>query len=192
MEFEVEKILNKRISNKKIEYLIKWSGYEKCTWEPEENLSNSQYLIYKFEEKNKKNSIIERNNRSINREKEKIMENEENNIFLNKKRAKNFYGYNEKKKSKKIEKQTNNFKNEETQTDFIEKNNKKDILSFNYLKDKKITNIKKLYIHNNVIYADIEFLDNENIKNGKTTTKNIVKINPDLLIEKYESLIIIL
>ena len=40
-EFEVEKILNKRIrKNGKIEYHIKWRGYshKENSWEPKENI----------------------------------------------------------------------------------------------------------------------------------------------------------
>lgn len=47
--FEVEKIMEKRSHNGRIEYLIKWAGYSDVdnTWEPIENISES--LVKKFE-----------------------------------------------------------------------------------------------------------------------------------------------
>jgi hypothetical protein len=49
-EHEVEQIIDSRIKYKKIQYLIDWKGYDQShrTWEPEENLSNSQRLIKEF------------------------------------------------------------------------------------------------------------------------------------------------
>lgn len=37
-DYEVEQILNHREVNGKMEYLIKWKGYDEETWEPEQNL----------------------------------------------------------------------------------------------------------------------------------------------------------
>lgn len=50
-EFEVEKILQKRVSRNKIEYLVKWSGYGvyDATWEPVANLQNCLKKIEEFE-----------------------------------------------------------------------------------------------------------------------------------------------
>lgn len=47
-EWEVEKIIKQRKKHKKKEYLIKWVGYSKPTWEPESNLVNCQELLKDF------------------------------------------------------------------------------------------------------------------------------------------------
>ena len=44
-EYNVEAILDSRISENKTEYLIKWKYYNANTWEPEANLQNSSYLL---------------------------------------------------------------------------------------------------------------------------------------------------
>jgi len=52
-EYEVEKIIDKRIVGGEVQYLVKWKGWEDeddRTWEPEGNLSGSEKLIKKFEE----------------------------------------------------------------------------------------------------------------------------------------------
>ena len=90
IEYEVEKIKDKRIKNGKIEYLIKWLNYsdKDSTWEPIENMENSKLLIEEYEKQNlqsKKKEIYQNNN--LNKKKsilfsiEKIKSNDNNLIF---------------------------------------------------------------------------------------------------------------
>jgi len=50
-EFEVEKIINKRIVRGKEKFLVQWKGYtaEADTWESRENLENAKELVEEFE-----------------------------------------------------------------------------------------------------------------------------------------------
>jgi len=49
-EFEVEKILNKRMIRGKEKFLVRWKGYtaEKDTWENRKNLENAKELVEEF------------------------------------------------------------------------------------------------------------------------------------------------
>lgn len=50
-EYEVEKIIDKRIRKNVIEYLVKWKGYDvwESTWLPMKNLNNTKELIQEYE-----------------------------------------------------------------------------------------------------------------------------------------------
>ena len=54
-EYFVDEIVDKRKVNGKIEYKVRWTGYDPCeaTWEPIENLVNAQESIDEFEAKQK-------------------------------------------------------------------------------------------------------------------------------------------
>jgi len=55
-EFEVEKILNKRIVQGKEKFLVQWKGYtaEEDIWEDRKNLGNAKELVEEFEKEYKK------------------------------------------------------------------------------------------------------------------------------------------
>jgi len=50
-EFEMEKILNKKMVRGKEKFLVRWKGYmaEEDTWENKENLENAKELVEEFE-----------------------------------------------------------------------------------------------------------------------------------------------
>jgi hypothetical protein len=52
-EYFVEKILDKKVVDGEVRYLIKWEGWplDQSTWEPRENLNNIKHLIESFERK---------------------------------------------------------------------------------------------------------------------------------------------
>ena len=53
-EYEVERILNKRIKKGKVEYLVKWKGWdlpEHNTWQTPEDLENSKEELAEYENK---------------------------------------------------------------------------------------------------------------------------------------------
>ena len=50
VEYVVEKIYGKRSGDEETEYLVKWKGYRKKTWEPLSNLSNCVRLVKEFED----------------------------------------------------------------------------------------------------------------------------------------------
>ena len=51
-EFIVEKVLDKRLKYKKVEYLVHWKNYTITdrTWEPAANLKNARDLIIEYEQ----------------------------------------------------------------------------------------------------------------------------------------------
>ncbi|KAI0992319.1 hypothetical protein K3495_g15867, partial [Podosphaera aphanis] len=46
--YEVEAILDSRLRRNKIQYLVRWTGYEDTTWEPSDNLEGCKELVSEF------------------------------------------------------------------------------------------------------------------------------------------------
>ena len=82
-EFTVERILDKRVRNSKVEYLIKWEGYPDTenTWEPQENLDCPD-IISAYEERAEKKKEEKKRKKeaesSGGKKKQKVVEEEDN------------------------------------------------------------------------------------------------------------------
>lgn len=63
--YDVEEIIKKRTRNNKTEYLLKWVGNFKNSWEPEENLHCVE-MIADFEIRQGHKILGEKYNRTIN------------------------------------------------------------------------------------------------------------------------------
>jgi len=82
-EFTVERILDKRVRNSKVEYLIKWEGYPDTenTWEPQENLDCPD-IISAYEDKAAKKKEEKKRKKEAEstggKKKQKVVEEEDN------------------------------------------------------------------------------------------------------------------
>ena len=51
-EYKVKAILNKKVKRNKVQYRVKWKGYEETTWEPTSNLRQARDAVKDFEQCN--------------------------------------------------------------------------------------------------------------------------------------------
>ena len=156
-EYEVEKIIDKRYINGKLEYKIKWVGYpmSECTWEPVRNLANVKPMIKEFE-----NSSFEMNDK----------QNKLTDYYLiGKKRENN----NDSSFDDEIY-QKNEYRNKKP-------TNKKIF----YINDKykSIYTIKK---KNSQLMAVVVVEENGILNKITIPTQKLRKLNPDILIDFYE------
>ena len=197
-EWEVEKILKQRTLTEKDEkteaikkiryYLVKWVGYKKPTWEPEENLTNCEELLKDFllsqimkklkqtndsPRKNKKKKLINNKRKTPDTESNEEEEEKENDsttvsnsMIMNVNKKKN-------KKKKKIE---NNFIKE---TDVgLDIESEKEI-EIEISEEKEIPCENKEDIHNDNDKDNYSILDkdeNEDIQGIKVLRINYMKI----------------
>lgn len=211
-EYLVEKIIGKRIKNGKIQYKIKWEGYplSQSTWEPVSNLQNILEMIDDYNRNQNKN---EKNPPKESKKEKEV----NTSSLLNKKRKlpileKNIHtgeknNHEESKSfehSKKIE-EKNDITNQEQSNSNIENNNnnivsteekeKEGIIALEQETENKPQKPKN---QNSIHYLQVMTINKEFnavvqvSENGQVYTKNIPTkelkvLNPDILIDFYES-----
>lgn len=198
--YQVEKIVGKRWKGGKVQYKVKWEGYpySQCTWEPLENLQTVIELIDQYNESQQTTS-----------KKEKKDNDEEHLRKKRKNSGSDIHG--EEKEKKKVQENSNIKKTDET---LPEKNeSKEESKDSNYkeqsanhssqekevdgvitIKDdetEKEKESKTLYL--NVITINKEFkavvqISKDGIESQITIpTSELRHLNPDILIDFYES-----
>ena len=155
-EYEVEKIIDKRYINGKLEYKIKWVGYpmSECTWEPVRNLANVKPMIKEFE-----------NSFEVNDKQNKLTDY----YLIGKKRENN---------------NDSSFDDEIYQKNEY-RNKKPDRKKIFYINDKykSIYTIKK---KNSQLMAVVVVEENGILNKITIPTQKLRKLNPDILIDFYE------
>ena len=198
-EYEVEKIVNKRIRNGKVEYKIKWAGYsmDECTWEPLKNLENitkmienynmnligkkegkkniNKQLLGKKKENPDKNNIIkeiEKNENNINNFDNNQNDNQQNNIVNNEIINNNIIQDNV---------NSNNSNSENNNITYENQNDQKFYIDERY---KEVYTIKK---NGDDLCAIVNYDNNGVLEKKSILTKELQKLNPFILIQFYES-----
>ena len=189
--YNVEKILDRRIVNGRIEYKIKWENYpmSQCTWEPEKNLETVKELVDEYNNNHPMNS---------NTKETKPKKFQTQKTFINKKR----------KNSPKKEKTNENLENNSSTNNLNKNENNTNVqeVTINNLPPKenetqKETESKNVFkIDSNlkeVITVKMQggklmALVDQNEANGETTknyisTEELRKKNPWILLNFYES-----
>ena len=168
--YNVEKILERRINNGRIEYKIKWEGYAmaECTWEPIVNLELVQDLVDEYDQAHPFN----------------LDKNIPKKYFINKKRNSP-----EKEIKKKIIKEKSSEDNNIIKLDEDQKEKSYENYSEkSYKIDDSLKCVKSIYRKDGKLVASVEVLNKSGgIDKERIETDKLRKINPWILLDFYES-----
>lgn len=195
--YNVEKILDRKISNGKVLYKIKWENYplNQCTWEPEKNLENVKSMVEDFnnnhpmnlnsQEKKKKINTKTLTNKKRKKSPEKTIE---NNLEKEEREKEKENELNEKDFGNNLEK---NQKDENTKNEATKENDeivKEQILINNYKIDSQLKEVITVKMEDGILKALVAKKD-DNGKEEKLfiSTEELRKKNPWILIKFYES-----
>lgn len=198
-EYEVEKIIGKKINKGNLYYRVKWKNYpiSESTWEPMENLTNARKSIVDYESSHIKESKLPSDEREHTKaiKTKKIVK---PHLKLKRERH-NSPSMNSKEKAKKLlpfDECRNEFK-DETEEDEIKllSTSKSDNNSSNVnwsfktqrIRIKSIDNVKFI---GNTLYAYVSLYDGgkpKSVKQQLLSTKDVAELDPLKLIQFYES-----
>ena len=192
IEYEIEKIIGKRIIKGEIEYKVKWLGYDESqsTWEPMENLINAKEAIKEYENYLEMINSFKKPIPTIKSEQSLNKNENEDKKNYNEKESKikngNNYSYSPKNDNEKL----SNLKNNSSYNSLsIQSNN---LITINNKSNKlEILEVIDICEINKILYGNVTIMENGKIKkNILMKTKEIADINPKKLIKFYETNII--
>ena len=188
IEYEIEKIIGKRIIKGEIEYKVKWLGYDESqsTWEPMENLINAKEAIKEYENYLEMINSFKKPIPRIKSEQSLNKNENEDKKNYNEKESKikngNNYSYSPKNDNEKL----SNLKNNSSYNSLSIQSN--DLITLNNKSNKlEILEVIDICEINRILYGNVIVKENGKIKsNVIMKTKDIAEINPKKLISFYE------
>ena len=179
--YNIEKILERRRANGRIEYKIKWEGYpmSQCTWEPLKNLETAKDLVDEFE----------RLHPLPSQQKSKNDAKKKGKTFIQKKR--NSPDKNENNENN-IQENGPYLNNIEEPIKIIEKDQKPDInenkSEKSYIIDDNLKTVVTVKQQNETLFAIVEKIDeNGELIKVSIPTDELRRTNPWILLDFYES-----
>ena len=193
--YNIERILDRRRTNGKYEYKIKWEGYpiSQSTWEPMKNLESAKELV---DEYNRLHPIPSQQKNSKSEKKTK----EKDSTYISKKRNKDKNENENEDSYKNIEAVNNldNIKKEIEQEQNSEKNNKEESKSNinnnvntfekTYTIDDSLKNVVTVKQQNQKFVAVVDKMNDQgDIIKEYIPTEELRRSNPWILLDFYES-----
>ena len=185
--YQVEKIVGKRWKGGRVQYKVKWEGYpySQCTWEPLEHLQTVFELIDQYNESQQTTSKKEKDEEHLRKKRKKsssVSQEEKSEESSNSRKIKS--NSSEKKDSK---------DNSNKEQNGIANSQDKEVDGVITIKEDEIQREESAIIYKKVITVNKEFkavvqIVKDGVESQITIpTSELRRLNPDILIDFYES-----
>ena len=183
-EFQVEEIIGKRTNNGRLEYKVKWEGFplSDSTWEPLKNLKNVMDMVEEFESKHPEEKKEDKKDAA---DKKKKNNSNKHKLIGNKRKSPDSDEDKESENDEEEEIGSKDVKDKEEKPEKKAKNNSDSKEKEKETED-KIKYIKVVSI-NKDFKAEVLIEKNGAPSKMTLTTSQLKKINPEILIDFYES-----